>query len=78
MKAEDTVMDEERMLGCSLRGKYCFDEVKDVILDTSIAQAKITWDKAIREVLTAIDWLGILDAEARDKLKPKLKEWGIK
>ena len=54
MKAEDTVIDGERMLCCSLRGKYCFDEVKDIILDTAIAQAEISfkagYDKALAQL----------------------------
>ncbi len=43
MKARETVMGADRMLLCSLRGTYCFDDVKDVILDACIAQAEISF-----------------------------------
>ena len=42
MNAKETVMDRDRMLACSLRGRFGFDAVEDILLDACIAQAEIT------------------------------------
>ncbi len=46
VQAKDTLMSKDEMLGCSLVGKYPFKDVEDVINETCIHQAEITWDIA--------------------------------
>lgn len=43
MKAEDTIIDKEEMLTCSLVSKYPFRSVEDVIKETCIHQAEISF-----------------------------------
>ncbi len=48
MEAKDTLLSKEEKLGCSLVGKYPFKDVEDVIRETCIHQAGITWDIALK------------------------------
>ena len=41
-KWEETLLDRQAMLGCSLIGKYCFSDVEDIIKETCIHQAEIS------------------------------------
>ena len=43
MKAEETIMDKDEMLACSLISKYSFNKVRDVIKETAIHQAEISF-----------------------------------
>lgn len=80
MEAEKTVMGEEEMLCCSLIGKFPFEDVRDVIEETCIHQAEITFplgkQEGIREV---VEWIQyhLPDYEFGDKWQAKLKDWGL-
>ena len=47
MEAIDTVMDKDEMIVCSLVSKYPFRSIENVIRETAIHQAEITFPKGI-------------------------------
>ena len=54
MEAKDTMMDEDEKLCCSLIGKYPFKDVKDVIDETCIHQAEISFKMGYNQALKDI------------------------
>jgi len=83
-------MDEDEMLACSLVSKYPFKDVKDVIRETCIHQAEITWEARDKEVDEAkqagmkevvewiderIDWKFALDAQLGGHLSINTQQW---
>ena len=53
IRAIDTVMGEDEKLGCSLVSPLLFKDVKDVIDETCIHQAEITWQARDPEIIEA-------------------------
>ncbi len=90
VQAKDTLMNKDEMVGCSLVSKYPFKDVEDVINETCIHQAEITFPLAkqegIKEVVKCENLVGWYDTSVgkrvfcvpEDYRNGKLKEWGIK
>ena len=93
MKAIDTVMDYELKLCHSLIGKFSLSAIKDVVDEECLAQAEITWDKAIKEVVDFVEEHYLLKDDKPASTAPhlvkfryiqpsetwraKLKDWGL-
>ena len=62
---KETVMGKDEMLTCSLVSKYPLRDIEDVIKETSIHQAKITWEARDNEI-----------KEAEQRGIQKVVDWG--
>jgi len=81
-KWEETLLDRQAMLGCSLIGKYCFSDVEDIIKETCIHQAEISfkagYEKRDSEFVYNPDYLDFQKGveAGRELGRREVVEWG--
>ncbi len=80
IQARDTIMNKDEMVGCSLVSKYPYKDVEDVINETCLHQAEITFPLAKQEGrVEVVECVNDFMVWHNPRMwQAKKKEWGVK